>query len=463
MMLRISWKRKEITMKRILMRAAVSPLDSIDPKRMIRENTIGGNSGNMIFPFSLFRTLMTDEETRIDTMRTDHLFSDREAGEINEKYDCFIIPLANAFRQEFIKELKYLAALVDKLTIPCVVIGVGVQAAIDADMREDFPFDQAARRFVKSILKKSAKIGVRGEMTAAYLKKLGFLEEKEFTVTGCPSMYLYGGDLPVPRKGELTRDSLVCTNRKPPLPEVFHRFMNESMKKLPNHYFLPQNLADVALLYAGVPLTLSKHKSFPEGYPTLPSDELFLQDRVRAFTNVPVWMDFLRKAQFSFGSRIHGNITAVLSGTPCFIFACDSRVRELAEYHEIPHMWIRNMTEHMDIFEIYARADFGSVNKGHAKRFNHYVQFLNENGLEHVYDGRRREGKLPFDKALEKMELCPPIHSLFTRPYDQQAEILSWYDTWMTLENRTLKRELQERKDGPCLTFAKKMYRRVKG
>lgn len=450
-------------MKRILMRAAVSPLDSVDPKRMIRENTIGGNSGNMIFPFSLFRTLMTDEDTQIDTIRTDHAFSPREAGQINETYDCFVIPLANAFRQEFRRELIYLADLVDRLSIPCVVIGVGVQAAIDADFHQAFPFDREAKRFVKSILRKSAKIGVRGEMTASYLKKLGFGEEKDFTVTGCPSVFMFGEQLPKPREGALTEDSLVCTNRKPPLPEAFHRFMNASMKKLPNHYFLPQNLADVALLYGGVPLTLSKHKHFPEGYPTLPNHELFLQDRVRAFTNVPAWLDFLRQARFSFGSRIHGNIAAVLSGTPCFIFACDSRVRELAEYHQIPHMWIRDVTERTDIFEIYAKADFSSVGRGHARRFAHYIGFLEENGLEHVYDGRQAGEKLPFDRKLEGMEASPPIHSLFTRPYEEQAEILSWYDTWMTMENRTLRRELQEKKDGPCLTFAKNMYRKVRG
>lgn len=449
-------------MKRILMRAAMSPLDSVDPCRMIQENTIGGNSGNMIFPFSLFRTLMADEDTQIDTIRTDHRFSAREAAVINETYDYFIIPLANAFRGEFTWELYFLSGLVDKLSIPCVVIGVGVQAPIDASMKEDYPFDHASKRFVKSILKRSAKIGVRGEMTAAYLKKLGFAEEQDFTVTGCPSMYLFGKDLPKPREGELTTDSMVCTNRKPPLPQNFHRFMNESMKKLPNHYFLPQNLADVALLYAGVPLTLSKHKSFPEGYPTLPSDEIFLKDRVRAFTNVPAWMEFLGKAQFSFGSRIHGNITAVLSGVPAFIFACDARVRELAEYHGIQHMWIRDMTEGLDIFEIYAKADFAAVQRGHGQRFAHYVDFLNENGLEHVYDGRSMEEGLPFDRKLEERKPYPPIHSLFTRPYEEQAEILSWYDTWMTLENRKLLKQVQRREDGIGLTLAKNLYRKIK-
>ena len=385
-------------MRRILMRANSSPLEAITERQLIKENRIGGNSGNMIFPHSLFRILMT-KDTQIDTIKTNHKFSKKEAKDINEKYDYFVIPLANAFRPEFAKELIYLAELADQLTIPCVVIGVGVQAPVDSTMNNQFEFDDASKIFVKSILKRSAIIGVRGEMTATYLKKLGFKEERDFTVIGCPSMYMYGDGLPKPRvKDGLTEDSLVCINRKPPLPAIFHRFMDKSMKQLPNHYFLPQNLADIALLYAGVPLSLSKHKNIHQGYPQLPSDEMFLKDRVRAFTGAEPWMNFLRNAQFSFGSRIHGNIVAVLSGTPTFIFACDSRVRELAEYHNIQHMLIKEMIDDMDIFDIYERADFNSVAQGHKKRFDHFTDFLEKNGLDYVKELGYEEAEVPFER-----------------------------------------------------------------
>lgn len=450
-------------MKRILMRAAVSPLDYVDPRRLTEENTIGGNQGNLLFPFSLFRTLMTEEETRIDTIRTDRMLLPEELDRINETYDCFVIPLANAFRQDFVGELKRMTHFVSKLKIPCVVTGVGVQAGIDADMNQTFPFDREAAEFVRNILNHSSRIGVRGEMTAAYLKHLGFREEQDFTVIGCPSMYLFGRELPKPEVRELGRESAVSTNRKPPLPDIFHRFMDESMKKLPNHFFLPQNLADVELLYAGVPLSLSKHRKFPDGYPTLPSDPLFLEDRVRAFVNVPSWLDFLKTMQFSFGSRIHGNIAAVLAGTPAFIFACDARVRELAEYHKIPHMWIQNMREDTDIFSVYESTDFYTVQKGHEQRFHHYIDFLNENGLENVYDGRNMGEILPFDKKLGSIEQYPPVHSLFTRPYQEQAEILAWYDTRLVQENRELKQRLSDRGRGTGLDLMKRMYKKIKG
>ena len=407
----------------------MSPLDVVSPRQMISGNKIGGNSGNMIFPHSLFRVLMT-ENTQIDTIKTSRKFSSEEARQINENYDYFVIPLANGFRSEFRNELRYLANLVDKLTIPCVVIGVGVQADVDNDMTGPFDFDDASKVFVKSILKRSATIGIRGEMTAEYLKRLGFREESDFTVIGCPSMYMWGDQLPEPRAGELTPNSFVSTNRKPPLSDTFHNFMVKSMEQLPNHYFLPQNLADILLLYAGVPLSLSKHKNAPSTYPQMPAEEIFLQDRVRAFMGAGPWLEFLRQAQLSFGSRIHGNITAVLAGTPAFIFACDSRVRELAEYHKIQHMLMKDMTEDLDIFEIYEKADFQSVHQGHKERFTHFADFLQKNGLEYV--SNLSEGiEVPFDKALAKLDMAPDIHSLFTRSYEEQADILAWYDTWM--------------------------------
>lgn len=450
-------------MKRLLMRAAMSPLSTVDVRTMICKNTIAGNSGNMLFPYSLYRTLMVEEETQIDTICTNNFFSTRELGEINEKYDAFIIPLANAFRTDFVRELKILSKMVDGLSIPCVVAGVGVQASVDGDFSSGFEFDEASKRFVRSILRKSAIVGVRGDMTAEYLKRLGFAEERDFTVIGCPSLYMFGPELPKPKAGELTTESMVCMNRKPPLSKRFHNFMNASMKKLPNHYFLPQNLADISLLYAGVPLSLSKHKSIPKGYPQLPSDPQFMEDRVRAFTNVPEWMKFLGQAQFSFGSRIHGNIAAVVSGTPSYIFACDSRVRELAEYHNIPHMLMKDMEKGMDIFDIYEKADFNSVLRGHGQRFAHYADFLVKNGLEHVFDGRTVTDVLPFDAKVQQMDLHPPIHSLFTRPYEEQADILSWYDTWITEELEEAKNQLNRSKGGSLLGMAKKAYSKVKG
>lgn len=54
----------------------------------------------------------------------------------------FIIPLANAFREDFVEELRNLTKLIRKLKIPCVVIGVGVQADYEPDFNKTNIFDK---------------------------------------------------------------------------------------------------------------------------------------------------------------------------------------------------------------------------------------------------------------------------------------------------------------------------------
>lgn len=59
------------------------------------------------------------------------------------------------------------------------------------------PLEPLEPKFVKAILNKSAILGLQGEITAAYLRKLGFTEEKDFTVIGCPVVFMNGDELEV--------------------------------------------------------------------------------------------------------------------------------------------------------------------------------------------------------------------------------------------------------------------------
>ena len=49
--------------RKILIRAGLSPLDHSSISDIIRNNMIGGNVGNLVCAYSLFRMLMTDPDT----------------------------------------------------------------------------------------------------------------------------------------------------------------------------------------------------------------------------------------------------------------------------------------------------------------------------------------------------------------------------------------------------------------
>ncbi len=413
-------------MKKMLMRAAMNPLENPSVAEVITQNMVGGNCGNMIFAYSVMRTLLL-EDIQIDTTRTDREFTEEEIERINSEYDCFILPLANAFRPTFKKELRFLIKMIRKLKIPCIVIGVGVQAKVDEEINKEFDFDDLSKKFIIEILKKSTIIGVRGEITAEYMKKLGFVEEKDFTVIGCPSMYIHGNTVPIKTPVDLTPQSLVSVNRKINIPGKLHNFIVDSSNKFENYTYVPQGIDDLLLLYAGVPINRKKYPNIHKTYPWRNNSAICASGHELGFANVPSWFEFLSSREFSFGTRIHGNIAAVMSGTPAYIFAPDSRILELARYHNIQHMAAKDITEGTDIFDIYNKADFYSVQKGHEGRFNHYLDFLEMNGLDHIYGKERVNKKAYFDDLMSKNEFPKGVQAFSQVSIDEQTERIEYY------------------------------------
>ena len=146
---------------RILMRACCPQTESFTVIEAIKKNYIWNNIGNMLFPYSLFRLLYTPE-VEITPYRD---ISDKDADYINKNYDCFVIPLANAFRTTFMPNLIVLTKLVKQLKIPCIVIGVGLQDKANPTLDTKYPFDDIVKEFCIEVLKHSKSIGVRGNIT----------------------------------------------------------------------------------------------------------------------------------------------------------------------------------------------------------------------------------------------------------------------------------------------------------
>lgn len=386
-------------MRKILIRAGMSPMVNHSPAEVLGCNLIGNNLGNMLFPYSVSRCLMT-EDVEIHALTVQEKYSEAALQKIDENYDCLILPFANAFRVSFVEELKTVTRLVQGLHIPCIVVGIGAQAGLDKQP-ENEELAQAAREFVGAVLDKSAKIGLRGEFTARYLEGLGFRAESDFTVIGCPSMYLYGGRLPEMQVKPLTKDSPVSINSKIQLPQKFHDFMYRSREALPNYHYIPQVVQEIGMMYQGQEMPGDFVKRLPDHFPVRWDDEIYAQGKSYFFTNVPAWLQYLEGKEFSFGSRIHGNIAAILAGTPCFIVVSDQRIRELAEYHQIPHILMKELKKDASIFRFHEQADFGGIARGHQERFQHYLDFLHENGLETVFDGGISPEVTPFDREIQ--------------------------------------------------------------
>ena len=421
-------------MKKIMIRAHMSPFNTRDTSSILRNDSVGTNIGNLVYINSIIRALMT-EDTQIDTFNTRTDLTPEFIRRINGEYSCVILPFANAFRISFEGELRAITNFIKKLNVPCIVIGVGTSTVFQKDLTEHHTFDEAVREFVRAVLDKSAVLGTRGEYTSAYLSHLGFKEGSEHRVIGCPSMFWYGEELPQIRKKELTKDSAVSVNWKIDLPDPLHHFIQKSIACFENFQYVPQITDEIRLMYYGMPFPEGKYKRIPDGYPCVADHPWYRSDRARSFVDVLTWMEYMKEKDFSFGSRIHGNIVPLLTGTPSFVISSDYRIEELARYHNIPHIDYRELQETDTIFRFYENADYDRVQKGHKERFENYRKFLEENGLEHTYD--IRDGLRPYDRKMQTIPRNPALRPFFSVPVSEQCERLAECGgTYMRLQGK---------------------------
>ena len=385
-------------MTKILIRGTKSPFEAVSAERMLRDNLIANNSGNLLFLETAWKILSTKgTEITPDRLSAHRLGADR----INERFDAYVIPLANAFRRSYMDSLIRLTRVIERLTIPVTVLGVGVQFARSHEPGAVRPFDDAVKAFARAVLDRSPSIGVRGETTQAYLRELGF---RDVEVIGCPSMFLHGERMEVTKSmPTLERDARIGMGITPTRPgdgsdrHVERRALPEPRIPRPGHRCAPAAAVGREPGRTGDGNGLPIHLSHP----------LLRDDKSVFFVDPWPWLDHMRETDFVFGSRIHGSIAAVLSGTPSYLLAHDARTLELARYFDLPHRPMADTPPDVDAADLYAEADFGPLMAGHPERFRRFTGYLEQHGLRHVF--QPGEDTTAFDARLAGVRFPPPV------------------------------------------------------
>ena len=360
---------------RILMRSGKSPDERYSPASALAINYIGNNLGNLVFTNASHWLMNTANQETISS----HLrIEPNDADWINENYDAYVIPLANAFRQSFKDKLQAITDLIKKLDIPVMVLGVGAQVPLGNDFSHLKSMDQDVKNFVKAVLEKSARIGVRGEATKEYLTLLGF---SEVDVIGCPSMFIHGEYVPLNQSGtysQITSESRIALNFSPYVRKC-ESLVERSYKSYPRLDYFVQDIETMQTVVSKTPLESTGKFS---GIPNYFQHPLFLQGRVRFHVDPISWMNDLRNYEFSFGTRIHGTIAAITSGVPATLIAHDSRTTELAEYFGIPYLKATELMPETSVSDLFEMWDSSKLLNGHAARFAAIKNFIEANGFE---------------------------------------------------------------------------------
>ena len=441
-------------MKHILMRTCVSPFEYHTPLESIERNLIGNNSGNMLFQYSVLRSLLR-EDTKVSFITEE----DRAAGtisadRINATFDMMVLPFANAFREPFTEALRGWTRLIRDVKIPVVVVGIGLQDSLMPTFQNGFPFDEDVRKFVDVILAHSARIGVRGEVSAAYLKHLGY-PASSIDIIGCPSLYLWGDHLPMKTPATLTKDSVIGITGSVGNPPKIKKLLMQIREAFPHYYYIPQLMDDLKLMYAGVPIRNPKAR---ENFPKDLTSRDFTEDHARFFLTMQSLLDFMPTLGFDIGTRFHGGVGPILGGVPSLFMPTDARVQELVDYHELVHIPYDKVPQELDLIRTFESFDFKAPLKNHAQRFNHYVDFLKGSGLSVIDDFA--PGKAPLDRLIKDIPYDPPLKAINVCPPEEIAARLT---AWSEYQRRNAKAGASPAGSGNLLLRAARKARRMLG
>lgn len=387
--------------KKVLIRSGMLPFESISTLDMLNHDKTGTNNGNLIYQYGISRTLMNKgTEIYSDKYSTDV----NNYSEINEKYDCYVIALADAFRDDFRPALRRYTQLINKLTIPVYVIGAGVRAPVHVDIKNGFSFDEDVKNFIKAVLNKSQTVGLRGQITSDYLTHLGFKEGVDHQVIGCPSMYTFGRNINILRP-ELNSNSFISINASTISNDNEMNFIYKISEQFNQHCFIPQYYKEIFLSYLGGPSIGKTALKYPGDI----SSKFYMSGKVKFFMNAPSWFDYMRKADFSIGTRLHGNIVATINETPNITIVRDARMKELADYHSLTHVMADQINDKTNLQDLIDSMNFEQVSIKQRENFDNYINFLNKNEIDHIYKNDINRNDAPLDYLVNSLQFEPPI------------------------------------------------------
>lgn len=418
--------------KRYLMRLGKTPFEAVDAFHTLDRNTLGTNNGNLVYGAASHK-LFSTRDTVVDANR--YKINAAMADRVNDEYDGFILPLANAFRPEFENELLRTAQFLERLTIPFLMLSGGAQLPPDGDPASLRKMEPTIRRFARAVLDGSSKLSVRGEMSAAYLRSLGF---DDVVVVGCPSMTLHGPGHRVEVPDTLQPGAPIAYNLETKDP-----FGGDLIEDAEHNYlatYLPQEHGTLELmLWATAPYSEADLR-----LPLDSSHQQFASGQAEFYLDAYPWIDRLAEMDFSFGARAHGNIAAVLGGTPCVMLAHDSRTFELARYHGIPYVVRGTEPLPATVQELYALADFSEFNRGHTERFQRLSDFIHENGFEHIYDPGQESARAHYEARIRRIDFPPPVRPTWQ---DRPADVAHRHAVLQERSNRQKQQQAQLRRD----------------
>ncbi|MCX2794490.1 Polysaccharide pyruvyl transferase [Microbulbifer thermotolerans] len=380
-----------------------------NPARNLRElkselRTCTHNVGNIIHVEAPSRSLQYDKFNSCFTFFSE-LYEQYNgdivaiAKEVSKKYDAVVISEANVIRfhgrnkvesEANTKRLSIIADILNELTVPFYVMGVGVQTKTPPILED---FDKNIVKFLKVCESKAALFAVRGRASRDWLRAAGI---NNVVVLGCPSMFVYPENIlaiEAPKKKLSVDLSIVTAGYLRDLTFKYDRCRSQvilNLSKLGSvHYVFQDDIYQNDEIDDSLPIyneaSGAVNKEYVDRY--LLSKGFCAPEFVsyRHFRNSNAWRQFLSSQDLYFGDRLHCGIASMQASVPSILIYDDLRVEEIVSLFSIPSISLGELKRDFNFDEIIteklSRSSLEGFKENYVERYSYYVNSLRKVGL----------------------------------------------------------------------------------
>ena len=337
-------------------------------KKWLTNNTYyAGNHGASLICRSIMKQFKADY---IDN------FSDLNS--LNNEYDvCFMALATHVHRW---RDISFFSDIAEKLDMKIIVLSLGIQdyEQVPSSMINLHP---SILKLLNIASERSKLIGVRGHYTASILYRLGY---KNVVPIGCPSLYWnMSEELEINKPTDFTNPLVVYHRTIAPYGDDILKHIAILGQDYEDELMFTNNLENDYVLKDIIHTYYNKLKNKNLILDNIKNNGIFPR-------NFESWFNVISKHDFVLGPRLHGCIAALIQGIPAVLIPRDIRVKEMSEFYSIPTVKFEELNR-ISISDIYSRLDYSDFNRKYKCRYNNYIEFLNENEIEHI---------LPSDEAV---------------------------------------------------------------
>ncbi|MFZ3238350.1 MAG: polysaccharide pyruvyl transferase family protein [Stellaceae bacterium] len=348
------------------------------------------NSGNMIHAAAARRIIGNYKEYKPVSA-----WSDGQIEQLRAEHSHIVYVTANLIRlgvprghpsiRELIASHVTLANNIERAALPVVVFGLGSQASLAGPY--EFNVAPETIRLLKVLSDHSCRIAVRGAFTAEACLRLGV---NNVEVIGCQSIFWHRSPKFSWRLSEPAQSGAgkIACNFTDARSEA--GLIRQAMGC--GYDVVGQSNGGEEVLRQGQPgmgmtadlkLGWDVELAVEQGLFDRGQYERWVRDHFYQFRRPEAWLDHMQHYRFCYGTRLHGNMTAMIAGTRALWIVHDMRTKEVCDHFRLPWVELGEVRDGIDLEALFERADYAGCKQIYPERYRVLFEYVERAGLPH--------------------------------------------------------------------------------